>query len=178
MFPARLQRLLRHRGGARSGQRGTLSLELGYANVERPDSYVVAGERDFTAPQAVRKSLGDGSASLLLAALWAEAGLPDGVFNVVQGDKVAVDAILGHPDIRAVSFVGSTPIARYVYENGTAKGKRVQALGGAKNHMVVLFDADLDLAADARPRPGSVRRGSAAWRSPRWSPSTRSAMSW
>src|SRR5438132_4979653 len=91
----------------------------------------------------------DPSASLLLASLWAEAGLPDGVFNVVQGDKVAVDAILAHPGIKAVSFVGSTPIARYVYENGTAHGKRVQALGGAKNHMIVLPDADVDMAADA-----------------------------
>jgi malonate-semialdehyde dehydrogenase (acetylating) / methylmalonate-semialdehyde dehydrogenase len=96
----------------------------------------------------------DPSASLLLASLWAEAGLPDGVFNVVQGDKVAVDAILGHPGISAVSFVGSTPIARYVYENGTTAGKRVQALGGAKNHMVVLPDADLDLAADAAVSAG------------------------
>jgi malonate-semialdehyde dehydrogenase (acetylating) / methylmalonate-semialdehyde dehydrogenase len=96
----------------------------------------------------------DPSASLLLASLWAEAGLPDGVFNVVQGDKVAVDAILGHPDVKAVSFVGSTPIARYVYENGTKAGKRVQALGGAKNHMVVLPDADLDLAADAAVSAG------------------------
>src|SRR6202453_4572038 len=96
----------------------------------------------------------DPSASLLLASLWAEAGLPDGVFNVVQGDKVAVDAILGHPDIKAVSFVGSTPIARYVYENGTRHGKRVQALGGAKNHMVVLPDADLDLSADAAINAG------------------------
>ena len=96
----------------------------------------------------------DPSASLLLASLWAEAGLPDGVFNVVQGDKVAVDAILAHPDIKAVSFVGSTPIARYVYENGTRAGKRVQALGGAKNHMVVLPDADLDLAADAAVSAG------------------------
>jgi malonate-semialdehyde dehydrogenase (acetylating)/methylmalonate-semialdehyde dehydrogenase len=96
----------------------------------------------------------DPSASLLLAALWAEAGLPDGVFNVVQGDKVAVDAILAHPGIKAVSFVGSTPIARYVYENGTKAGKRVQALGGAKNHMVVLPDADLDLAADAAVSAG------------------------
>ena len=96
----------------------------------------------------------DPSASLLIASLWADAGLPDGVFNVVQGDKVAVDAILAHPDIAAVSFVGSTPIARYVYENGTAKGKRVQALGGAKNHMVVLPDADLDLAADAAVSAG------------------------
>jgi len=96
----------------------------------------------------------DPSASLLLASLWAEAGLPDGVFNVVQGDKVAVDAILGHKDIAAVSFVGSTPIARYVYEKGTKAGKRVQALGGAKNHMVVLPDADLDLAADAAVSAG------------------------
>ena len=91
----------------------------------------------------------DPSASLLLASLWAEAGLPDGVFNVVQGAKESVDAILGHPDIAAVSFVGSTPVARYVYSRGTTAGKRVQALGGAKNHMVVLPDADLDLAADA-----------------------------
>jgi malonate-semialdehyde dehydrogenase (acetylating) / methylmalonate-semialdehyde dehydrogenase len=96
----------------------------------------------------------DPSASLLIASLWAEAGLPDGVFNVVQGDKVAVDAILAHPDIAAVSFVGSTPIARYVYENGTKAGKRIQALGGAKNHMVVLPDADLDLAADAAVSAG------------------------
>jgi len=96
----------------------------------------------------------DPSASLLIASLWAEAGLPDGVFNVVQGDKVAVDAILQHQDIAAVSFVGSTPIARYVYENGTRAGQRVQALGGAKNHMVVLPDADLDLAADAAVSAG------------------------
>ena len=96
----------------------------------------------------------DPSASLLLARLWAEAGLPDGVFNVVQGDKEAVDALLTHPDVRAVSFVGSTPIARYVYETGTRAGKRVQALGGAKNHMVVLPDADLDLAADAAVSAG------------------------
>jgi len=96
----------------------------------------------------------DPSASLLLAELWAEAGLPAGVFSVVQGDKEAVDALLAHPDVRAVSFVGSTPIARYVYENGTAAGKRVQALGGAKNHMVVLPDADLDLAADAAVSAG------------------------
>ena len=88
------------------------------------------------------------SAALWLARLWAEAGLPEGVFNVLNGDKVAVDGLLTHPDIKAVSFVGSTPIARYVYETGTAHGKRVQALGGAKNHMVVLPDADLDLAAD------------------------------
>jgi len=96
----------------------------------------------------------DPSASLLIARLLAEAGLPDGVFNVVHGDKVAVDAILAHPGIAAVSFVGSTPIARYVYETGTAAGKRVQALGGAKNHMVVLPDADLDLAADMAVNAG------------------------
>jgi malonate-semialdehyde dehydrogenase (acetylating)/methylmalonate-semialdehyde dehydrogenase len=91
----------------------------------------------------------DPSASVYLAELWKEAGLPDGVFNVVHGDKVAVDRILEHPDIAAVSFVGSTPIARYIYETGTKAGKRVQALGGAKNHMVVLPDADIPMAADA-----------------------------
>jgi len=91
----------------------------------------------------------DPSASLYLAELLAEAGVPAGVFNVVNGDKVAVDRILEHPDIAAVSFVGSTPIARYIYETGTKAGKRVQALGGAKNHMVVLPDADIDMAADA-----------------------------
>lgn len=91
----------------------------------------------------------DPSASLWLAKLWKEAGLPDGVFTVVNGDKEAVDAILVHPDIAAVSFVGSTPIAKYIYETGTAHGKRVQALGGAKNHMIVLPDAELDAAADA-----------------------------
>jgi malonate-semialdehyde dehydrogenase (acetylating)/methylmalonate-semialdehyde dehydrogenase len=91
----------------------------------------------------------DPSTSLLAAEWLKESGLPDGVFNVVHGDKVAVDAILGHDDIAAVSFVGSTPIARYIYETGTASGKRVQALGGAKNHMVVLPDADMDLAADS-----------------------------
>jgi malonate-semialdehyde dehydrogenase (acetylating)/methylmalonate-semialdehyde dehydrogenase len=96
----------------------------------------------------------DPSASLLLARLLAEAGLPDGAFNVVHGDKEAVDALLTHPDVRAVSFVGSTPIARYVYETGTSAGKRVQALGGAKNHMVVLPDADVDLAADAAVSAG------------------------
>jgi malonate-semialdehyde dehydrogenase (acetylating)/methylmalonate-semialdehyde dehydrogenase len=89
----------------------------------------------------------DPGASDLVAELYAEAGLPDGVFNVVHGDKVAVDAILDHPDIRAVSFVGSTPIAQYVHERATARGKRVQALGGAKNHAVVMPDADLDFAA-------------------------------
>jgi len=91
----------------------------------------------------------DPSVSLFLAELLAKAGLPDGCFNVVQGDKVAVDRLLEHPDIAAVSFVGSTPIAKYIYETGTANGKRVQALGGAKNHMLVLPDADLDMAADA-----------------------------
>jgi len=91
----------------------------------------------------------DPSASLFLAELLHEAGVPDGVFNVVQGDKIAVDRILEHPAIAAVSFVGSTPIARYIYETGTKHGKRVQALGGAKNHMVVLPDADVDMAADA-----------------------------
>ena len=91
----------------------------------------------------------DPSASVYTAELLKEAGVPDGVFNVVHGDKVAVDAILEHPDIRAVSFVGSTPIARYVYETATRHGKRCQALGGAKNHMIVLPDADVDMAADA-----------------------------
>jgi len=90
----------------------------------------------------------DPSASMVLAELWTEAGLPEGVFNVVHGDKVAVDALLDHPDVAAVSFVGSTPIARYVHERATAAGKRVQALGGAKNHAVVLPDADLDFAAE------------------------------
>jgi malonate-semialdehyde dehydrogenase (acetylating)/methylmalonate-semialdehyde dehydrogenase len=90
----------------------------------------------------------DPSASLLIAELWQRAGLPDGVFSVVQGDKVAVDALLDHRDVAAVSFVGSTPIARYIHERGTANGKRVQALGGAKNHAVVLPDADVDFAAD------------------------------
>ncbi|EMY33407.1 methylmalonate-semialdehyde dehydrogenase [Arthrobacter crystallopoietes BAB-32] len=90
----------------------------------------------------------DPSASLFLARLWKEAGLPDGVFNVLQGDKEAVDGLLTHPDVDGISFVGSTPIARYVYETGTQHGKRVQALGGAKNHAVVMPDADMDLAAD------------------------------
>ncbi|MEB0040854.1 MULTISPECIES: CoA-acylating methylmalonate-semialdehyde dehydrogenase [unclassified Pseudomonas] len=91
----------------------------------------------------------DPSASLLMARLLSDAGLPDGVFNVVQGDKTAVDALLQHPDIEAISFVGSTPIAEYIYQQGTSRGKRVQALGGAKNHMIVMPDADLDQAADA-----------------------------
>lgn len=96
----------------------------------------------------------DPSVNLLAAELLSEAGLPDGVFNIVQGDKVAVDRLLEHPDIAAVSFVGSTPIARYVYVTGTTNGKRVQALGGAKNHMVVLPDADIGLAADAAVSAG------------------------
>ncbi len=96
----------------------------------------------------------DPSTSQLAAELLAEAGLPSGVFNVVHGDKVAVDAILEHPDIAAVSFVGSTPVARYIYETGTANGKRVQALGGAKNHMIVLPDADMELAADSAVSAG------------------------
>jgi len=96
----------------------------------------------------------DPSAPMRLAELWAEAGLPDGVFNVVHGGKEAVDALLTHEDVKAVSFVGSTPIARYVYATAAAHGKRVQALGGAKNHMVVLPDADLDLAADAAVSAG------------------------
>ncbi len=91
----------------------------------------------------------DPSASLLIAEWLAEAGLPKGVFNVVQGDKEAVDALLAHPDVKAISFVGSTPIAKYIYETGTANGKRVQALGGAKNHMVILPDADIEMAANA-----------------------------
>jgi malonate-semialdehyde dehydrogenase (acetylating)/methylmalonate-semialdehyde dehydrogenase len=90
----------------------------------------------------------DPGASMLIAELWAEAGLPDGVFNVVHGDKVAVDALLTHPDVAAVSFVGSTPIAKYIYETGTASGKRVQALGGAKNHAIVLPDAGIDYTSD------------------------------
>ena len=91
----------------------------------------------------------DPSASMFIAELLKQAGLPDGCFNVVHGDKTAVDRLLDHPDIAAVSFVGSTPIAKYIYETGTKNGKRVQALGGAKNHMLVLPDADLDMAADA-----------------------------
>ena len=91
----------------------------------------------------------DPTASLMMAELFKQAGLPDGVFNVVQGDKEAVDALLVHPDVKAISFVGSTPIANYIYETGAHHGKRVQALGGAKNHMVVMPDADLDQAVDA-----------------------------
>ncbi|MEW1707309.1 CoA-acylating methylmalonate-semialdehyde dehydrogenase [Microbacterium sp. NPDC089190] len=90
----------------------------------------------------------DPSAALWLAQLWKEAGLPDGVFTVLQGDKLAVDGLLNSPDVQAISFVGSTPIAQYIYETASKNGKRVQALGGAKNHMLVLPDADLDLVAD------------------------------
>ncbi|GAA4705663.1 CoA-acylating methylmalonate-semialdehyde dehydrogenase [Nocardioides conyzicola] len=96
----------------------------------------------------------DPSAAVWMAELWQEAGLPDGVFTVLQGDKVAVDGLLDHPDVASISFVGSTPIAEYVYERASRAGKRVQALGGAKNHMVVLPDADLDLAADAAVSAG------------------------
>jgi malonate-semialdehyde dehydrogenase (acetylating)/methylmalonate-semialdehyde dehydrogenase len=102
----------------------------------------------------VKPSEKDPSAVMFLGQLWKEAGLPDGVFNVLHGDKEAVDALLTHPGIKSVSFVGSTPIARYVYETGTKAGKRVQALGGAKNHMIVLPDADLELAADAAINAG------------------------
>lgn len=94
------------------------------------------------------------TAALWMAELWKEAGLPDGVFNVLHGDKLAVDGLLTHPEVQSISFVGSTPIAKYVYETGTAHGKRVQALGGAKNHMLVLPDADLDLAADQAVNAG------------------------
>ena len=110
----------------------------------------------------------DPSASLLLAELVQEAGFPDGVFNVVQGDVEAVDALLGNPGLTQCQFVGSTPVARHVYETGTRNGKRVQALGGAKNHMVVMPDADIGAAADAAVSRPTDRRGSAAWRS-RWS---------
>jgi malonate-semialdehyde dehydrogenase (acetylating) / methylmalonate-semialdehyde dehydrogenase len=120
----------------------------------------------------------DPTLSLRMAELLTEAGLPDGVFNVVHGDKEAVDAILAHPDIRAVSFVGSTPIARYIYETGAAHGKRVQALGGAKNHAVVLPDADIAFAADAIIGAGYGSGASAAWRSPRSSRWAMRATSW
>ena len=96
----------------------------------------------------------DPSAANWLAALWQEAGLPDGVFNVLHGDKVAVDGLLTHPDVRSISFVGSTPIAQHIYETAARHGKRVQALGGAKNHMLVLPDADLDLVADSAVNAG------------------------
>jgi malonate-semialdehyde dehydrogenase (acetylating)/methylmalonate-semialdehyde dehydrogenase len=102
----------------------------------------------------VKPSEKDPSAINLIAQMWKDAGLPDGVFNVVHGDKVAVDRLIEHADVKSISFVGSTPIARYIYEKGTAQGKRIQALGGAKNHMLVLPDADLNLAADAAVNAG------------------------
>lgn len=102
----------------------------------------------------IKPSEKDPSATLAIAELWTEAGLPDGIINVVNGDKETVDALLTHPLVSSISFVGSTPIARHVYETGTSHGKRVQALGGAKNHMLVLPDADLDLAADAAVNAG------------------------
>jgi malonate-semialdehyde dehydrogenase (acetylating)/methylmalonate-semialdehyde dehydrogenase len=102
----------------------------------------------------VKPSEKDPSAINLIAQMWKDAGLPDGVFNVVHGDKVAVDRLIEHSNVKSISFVGSTPIARYIYEKGTAQGKRIQALGGAKNHMLVLPDADLDLAADAAVNAG------------------------
>jgi malonate-semialdehyde dehydrogenase (acetylating)/methylmalonate-semialdehyde dehydrogenase len=134
-------------------------------NIKQPLG-VVAGITPFNVPAMVpmwmfanalacgntfvlKPSEKDPSASMFIAELLKQAGLPDGTFNVVHGDKVAVDRLLEHPDVQAISFVGSTPIARYIYETGTKNGKRVQALGGAKNHMLVLADADLDMAADA-----------------------------
>ena len=121
----------------------------------------------------------DPSASLLLASLWAEAGLPDGVFNVVQGDKVAVDAILAHPDIKAVSFVGSTPIARYVYENGTKRtASACRPSAAPRTTWWCCPTPTSTWPRTPRCQPGSARRGSAAWPSPRWSRSTRSATTW
>ncbi len=102
----------------------------------------------------IKPSEKDPSAINLIAQMWKDAGLPDGVFNVVHGDKVAVDRLIEHPDVKSLSFVGSTPVAKYIYEKGTAQGKRIQALGGAKNHMLVLPDANLDLAADAAVNAG------------------------
>ncbi|MEV6108526.1 CoA-acylating methylmalonate-semialdehyde dehydrogenase, partial [Streptomyces sp. NPDC051940] len=149
--------------------KGELSTEVStrvdVAAIRRPVG-VVAGITPFNFPAMVpmwmfplaiacgntfvlKPSEKDPSPGIRLAEMMAEAGLPDGVLNVVNGDKVAVDRLLEHPDVRAVSFVGSTPIARYVHAQGTGHGKRVQALGGAKNHMLVLPDADLDAAADA-----------------------------
>ena len=105
----------------------------------------------------------DPSVSVRLGELLLEAGLPKGVFNVLQGNATTVNQLLVHPDIDAISFVGSTPVARHVYETGTALNKRVQALGGAKNHMVVLPDADLDVAADAAVNAGFGAAGGSAW---------------
>src|SRR5258707_3620357 len=112
----------------------------------------------------------DPSAALWMAQLWAEAGLPPGVFNVLQGDKTAVDELLTNKAIKAVSFVGSTPIAQCVYATGTAHDKRVQALGGAKNHAVILPDADLDLAADAMVNPGFGSAGERCMAISAWVP--------
>ena len=115
----------------------------------------------------------DPSVSLLYCRIVQKAGVPDGVFNVVQGDKVAVDRLLEHPDVKAVSFVGSTPVARSIYETAHPDGKRVQALGGAKNHMLVLPDADVAMAADAAISAGYGSAASAAWRSPSFSQSAK-----
>lgn len=139
----------------------SLAQPLGVVGVISPFNFPVMVPLWF-APAAIacgntvvlKPSEKDPSAANLIAELFAEAGLPDGVLNVVHGDKAAVDGLLEHPEISAISFVGSTPIARYVYETGTRAGKRVQALGGAKNHMVVLPDADLDRAADAAVSAG------------------------
>ncbi|MCC2661547.1 MAG: mmsA [Arthrobacter sp.] len=126
----------------------------------------------------------DPSSAVFIAEVFAEAGLPAGVLNVVQGDKEAVDVLLEHPDVKAVSFVGSTPIAQSIYKRAADHGKRVQALGGAKNHMVVLPDADLDMAADAAVSAayGSLQPmalpGSAVWRSACWLLSAISPMIW
>ena len=136
-------------------------------------------QRDRVRQHVRAQAVGEGSVRVALHRRVAgRSGRSAGVFNVVQGDKVAVDRILEHPDIKAVSFVGSTPIARYIYETGTRHGKRVQALGGAKNHMVVLPDADLDMAADAPFRRPTAAPASAAWRSPWWSPWARSETRW
>ena len=102
----------------------------------------------------IKPSEKDPSASMWVAKLWKEAGLPDGVFNVLNGDKESVDGLLNSPDVESISFVGSTPIAKYIYENASRTGKRVQALGGAKNHMLVLPDADLELVADSAINAG------------------------
>src|SRR5450631_1494711 len=113
----------------------------------------------------------DPSASLIVAEWLKEAGLPDGVFGVVHGDKETVDALLHHPGISAISFVGSTPIARYIYETAATTGKRCQALGGAKNHMIIMPDADMDQAVDALMAPPLAPPANVAWRFPsrsRW----------
>ncbi len=105
----------------------------------------------------------DPSAPRFIVELAQEAGFPPGVVNLINGDKVAVDRLLEHSDVKAISFVGSTPIAKYVYATGAAHGKRVQALGGAKNHMIVLPDADIDLAADAAVSAATDRLANVAW---------------